>query len=70
MSIMLLPRRDCVDLCFRGTARDSLSGGGGSDAREPGVVMETKLKALVAKLSAIHVKVRNPQGFRTVRRLF
>eukprot|EP00904_Undaria_pinnatifida_P006227 jgi/Undpi1/2734/HiC_scaffold_14.g06112.m1 len=32
------------------------SGGGGSDAREPGVVMETKLKALVAKLSAIHVK--------------
>lgn len=45
------------------TVHNSLSGaggraqGGGSQAGSPGVVMETKLKALVSKLSAIHAQV-------------
>ena len=52
-----------VDPRFHEAVYDSLPGaggraqGGGSEAKSPGVVMETKLKALVTKLSAIHKQV-------------
>ncbi|CAM9341014.1 unnamed protein product, partial [Laminaria digitata] len=60
--ISVLPHRRYIDPCTHDTVHGSLSGegqqpqGGGSGASPPGVLMETKLKALVGKLSAIHAE--------------
>lgn len=61
--ISVLPHRRYIDPCTHDTVHGSLSGegqqpqGGGSGASPPGVLMETKLKALVGKLSAIQSEV-------------